>query len=110
MVSGAVADIAAGRQEGVDPIADRVGRTGFPCSGTHVLLGNASDEQQRRLVAELEQELPAQRPVIAVFRVLAAGDPKVSEQRIVVVAFEGYTAVDAVPQLPADRALDSKQI
>src|SRR5450759_4002501 len=75
----------------------------------YVLAAETADEQQLPGADVLEQELGAQRPVVAVFRIgRTARD--IVKQRIVLIRLKRDTAVGTVPDLAIDRALDVHEV
>jgi len=65
----------------------------------HVGAAQAPEQQQLRVVRQLEQQLPAQRPVVAILRVVRRSEG-IPEQRIVVVRLQGDAGVDASASAP----------
>ena len=81
----------------------------LPRARVHVLATGTAVQQQLAATDVLEQELAAHGPVIAVLGVRGTASDVV-EQRVVVVRLEREAAIDAVPQLTVDRALDSGEV
>src|SRR5437879_10218414 len=81
--------------EDVDSVADVLRRILFPRAGVHVCAAETPEQQELRAVGELEEQLTAQPPVVAVLGV-ACRSKDVLEQGVVMVGLERYPAVDPV--------------
>src|SRR5207253_8774217 len=85
-------------------------RRGFlPRAGVHVLARVARTHGQLGTVRQLEQQLGAQREVVAVLGITRAAK-QVAKQRVVVIGLERETPVDAARQRAVDRALDAPEV
>jgi hypothetical protein len=71
----------------------------------HVFAAGARAQQQFRTARQLEQQLAAKRPVVAVFGIGGAAGG-VAKERVVVIALERQAAVDAVHYRAVQCALD----
>jgi len=89
VAAGATPECVVGPDEHIDAIvvAGRLGRLLFPRARVDVLAAGARAQKQFRIARQLEQQLAANRPVVAVFGIGGASGGVVKE-RVVVIAFK----------------------